>query len=195
LRTFSGRKHVEVLVSGVGPVEAGLATTRALAQSRYSLVINAGIAGAFSSRAAIGDAVAVARERYVDLGREDRAPIALPDGASLVDAASSDDRFLQPFRDGRLSAIAGDGITSATATTTDERARELDAAFAATVESMEGFAVLRAAELAGVPAIELRGISNIVGARRPGGWNFDAGATAAVRTLENLLDAFDPATL
>jgi nucleoside phosphorylase len=40
---------------------------------------------------------------------------------------------------------------------------------------MEGFAVLRAAALAGVRAIEIRGISNRCGDRANGGWNFAAG--------------------
>lgn len=184
-----------MLVAGVGPVESGLATTRALAQSRYTLVVNAGIGGAFRSRAAIGDVVVVARERYADLGREDRAPIALPDGASIVDTASSDERYLAPFRDGTLPAFVADGVTSATATTSDERAERLAAAYAPAVESMEGFAVLRAAALAAVPAIEIRGISNLVGARIAGGWDFNAGARAAVHTLDALIDALDKNTL
>jgi futalosine hydrolase len=59
--------------------------------------------------------------------------------------------------------------------------------FRADVESMEGFAVLRAAQLAGVPAVEIRGVSNLVGERASNEWNFRAGAEAAVHTTEALL--------
>jgi nucleoside phosphorylase len=51
---------------------------------------------------------------------------------------------------------------------------------------MEGFAVLRAAERAGVPAIELRGISNRCGNRETSGWDFAAGATGLRRVLDAL---------
>ena len=49
------------------------------------------------------------------------------------------------------------------------------------VESMEGFAVLRAAALAGVPAIEVRAVSNEIEEPDRGRWRFDE-ACAAVRT-------------
>lgn len=52
---------------------------------------------------------------------------------------------------------------------------------------MEGFAVLRAAERAGVQAIEVRGVSNLVGPRAEGEWDFRAGAQAAVAALRALL--------
>ena len=48
--------------------------------------------------------------------------------------------------------------------------------------------MLRAAQLAGVPAIEVRGVSNLVGERESNGWDFRAGAAAAVATTEALLD-------
>jgi len=41
--------HVELLVTGVGPVEAAAAVSRALAQSTYDLVVSAGIGGAFGA--------------------------------------------------------------------------------------------------------------------------------------------------
>ena len=84
--------------------------------------------------------------------------------------------------------ILGRGVTSATVTTTDERALVLAHRFRADVESMEGFAVLRAAQVARIPAIEIRGVSNIVGNRANNGWNFDAGAEAAVATTDALID-------
>jgi len=53
---------------------------------------------------------------------------------------------------------------------------------------MEGFAFLRAACAAGIPAVELRGVSNLVGEPRGDGWDFRAGAQAAVATTDALLD-------
>jgi futalosine hydrolase len=58
---------------------------------------------------------------------------------------------------------------------------------------MEGFAVLRAAEKAGIPAIEVRGISNVVGDRAKSGWDFAAGVRGLESVLGALFDSVDVA--
>jgi futalosine hydrolase len=57
-----------------------------------------------------------------------------------------------------------------------------------TVEAMEGFAVLRAAELAGVPALEVRAISNDVDEPDRALWRFDAALAALDDALPRLLE-------
>lgn len=186
LRGFAERPDIEVVVSGVGPVEAAAACARAVATARYDAVVNAGIGGAFRGRARIGEALLVAEERFVDLGLEGGGPLLLPAGERIVDRAfASDDAIARcaglPYR------IAS-GVTVARVTTTDATAARLALEYDADVESMEGFAVLRACERAGVPAIEVRGISNYVGDRKTSGWDFAAGSRAAVAALEALVD-------
>jgi futalosine hydrolase len=189
LRGFA-RAGVEIVAVGVGPVEAAIGTARALAARPYALAINAGIAGAFAGAAAVGEAVAVSAERYLELGREDGTELALPGGLQLALTCASDAPLLARVRaaypNDRLRF--GSGITSATITTSDARARAVASRFGAATESMEGFAVLRAAAAAGVRALEIRGISNIVGDRATSGWDFRAGASAAVSALETVLD-------
>jgi futalosine hydrolase len=177
-----------VVAVGVGPVEAAAGTARVLAARRFDAVINAGIAGGFRGRTAVGEAFAIAREQYVELGLEDGTPFALPGGRELARTVDADPGLLVPFRTRRLGVPIGTGITSAAVTATNARAAALDARFTPHVESMEGFAVLRAAQLAQVPAIELRGISNLVGDRSVNGWDFRAGARAAIATTSALLD-------
>ena len=72
-------------------------------------------------------------------------------------------------------------------TTTDATAARLRQRYDADLESMEGFAVLRAAADAGIPAVEVRGISNYVGDRARSEWDFAAGAGATVRALTALV--------
>ena len=48
------RDGVDKLTLGVGPVEAAAAVATALANRDYSLVVNAGLGGAFSGAAQIG---------------------------------------------------------------------------------------------------------------------------------------------
>jgi hypothetical protein len=55
------------------------------------------------------------------------------------------------------------------------------------VEAMEGFGVLRAAQLAGVPAIEVRAISNEVEELDRGQWRFDDAFAAVVQATPHLV--------
>lgn len=180
------RAGVEVLVCGIGPVEAAAATARALARAPYELAVSTGIAGVFPGRGAVGDAFAVAEALYADLGLEGGAALPL----QLADQAESSAAALAPFHSGRIAARIGRGLTTATITASDERASLLARRFACDLEAMEGFAVLRAAALAGVPALELRGISNVVGGRATNGWDFARGAQAAADVLAAFLDVY-----
>ena len=56
------------------------------------------------------------------------------------------------------------------------------------VEAMEGFAVLRAAALASVPAVELRAISNLVEDPRAD-WRIEEALAALAGAIPRLLDA------
>jgi futalosine hydrolase len=190
LRGWVPRAGVNVLESGVGPVEAAAAAASALATSAYTAVVNAGIAGAFRGRARIGDAVVIAEERLADLGLEDGSRLTLPDGKQLVDRAFASDDLLA--RVDRIPYRIGNGVTVCQVTTSDERAGRLARDYDADVESMEGFAVLRACDRAGVPGIEIRGVSNYVGDRARSGWDFGAGSRACVAALDALLDALGP---
>jgi futalosine hydrolase len=183
LAFFRPQPHVEMLVTGVGPVESAASVSRALAQSSYDLVVSAGIAGAFEGAAELGEGVVVSEELF-ELDLETGVPIALPDGAQVINRASSDltlvDRLVE------LGFRVVRGMTVPRVTATDASAARL-AAFGVGVETMEGFAVLRAAEMAGVPAVEVRGISNIVCDRNNSRWDFSAGVQGVQAILTALL--------
>lgn len=166
------RDGVETLVTGVGPVEAACAVSAALAARRYEFVVNAGLAGAFDGAAQIGDGVVIASDSMeVDLENGDA--LRLPRGERTVEEVRSDPSVVERLEAAGFKALRG--ITVARVTATEETASRLAQRRGAQAESMEGFAVLRAAERAGVAAVELRGISNRCGARERSGWNFDAG--------------------
>jgi futalosine hydrolase len=188
LAALPARDGVDVVAVGVGPVEAAFGTARALAAKPYTAVINAGIGGGFRDRCTVGDVVVCSREDFADLGLEDGSAFPLPGGLELVRHVEADAALLQPFLAGLIPVIVGRGVTSATVTSTTARALALAYRFRSDVESMEGFAVLRAAQAAGVPAIEIRGVSNLVGERASNEWDFGAGASAAVATTDALLD-------
>jgi len=182
------RRHgVDALATGVGPVEAACAVAYALAQRRYRLVVNAGIAGAFDGVAAIGDGIVVADDTFV-LTRENGQPLAPPDGEPIVENARSDAALVKELQ--RRGFAALHGITVSRVTTAEETAAELVRA-GAQVESMEGFAVLRACDRAGVAAIQVRGISNRVGSLERSGWDFAAGLAGLTRIMNALFETVE----
>lgn len=185
---WTPREGVEVLITGVGVVEAAIAVTHRLAQQRFKLVVNAGIAGAYEGAAKIGSGVVVSSER-LELDREDGTAIALPDGERMVDAVSS----CEPLLAAKLASAGFPtlrGMTVSRVTTTEATAQRL-AAMGAQVETMEGFAVMRAAELAGIHTLEVRGISNRVGDPARSGWDFAAGVTGLQHVLTALFTILD----
>jgi futalosine hydrolase len=188
LSFWTPREGVEVLVTGVGVVEAAASVTHRLAQQRFKLVVNAGIAGSFDGAAAVGSGVVVSSER-MEIDREDGVALSLPEGEPIVDTVDFCDTLLAA----KLAAVGFPtvhGMTVSRVTTTEATAQRL-AAMGAEVESMEGFAVMRAAQLAGVHTVEVRGISNRVGDPARSAWDFAAGVTGLQHVLNALFTILD----
>jgi futalosine hydrolase len=187
LAFWKPRPDVTQLIIGVGPVEASCAVTAALARSRYALVVNAGIGGSLAGAAQIGEGTVVCDERF-ELALESGQPVELPDGEQVVDTARSDSLLVARLRAKGFPVRSGITVSQVTWTqeTADRRAR-----LGAQVESMEGFAVLRAAQRAGIPAIELRGISNRCGPPELQGWDFEAGVAGLQPVVDALFTLLD----
>jgi futalosine hydrolase len=183
------RDGVEVLVTGVGPVEAASAVAATLAAGEYRLVVNAGIAGAFEGAATIGDGVVVSEER-MELRLENGETFSLPRGERTIETARSDERLVERMQSAGFAALRG--VTVPRVTSSEATAQGLAQRLGAQVESMEGFAVLRAAARAGVAAIEVRGISNRSGARESSGWDFAAGIAGLRNVTAALLEICTP---
>ncbi len=179
-----------LLACGIGPVEAATAVMRALADRSYDAVVSVGIAGAFrehESALRVGDACIIGEEVFADFGWENDEDPHLPGNATLARRVAADAEFLHKAK--ALPYPIVRGLTTARVTTTHATEFRLLGTHDAAVESMESFAVLRAAQLARVPAIGVRGISNYVGPRTAGEWDFHAGRCAAIAALRFLLDA------
>ena len=180
--------HIDSLICGVGPVEAGIMLATRLANTAYDLVLNTGVAGGFSPHAEVGARIIVTDEHYVELGREDGTELLLPDNVQVKAYVSLAREMHQQLV--HCDAIFGPAVTSASITTTNARACALRLRFPGIVsESMEGFALARAAENANVPLIQLRGISNRVGDRSSGGWDLQAGFQAAASLTHEVIHA------
>ena len=151
-------------VCGIGPVEAAATTARALAEERPSAVLHVGIAGA-----------------------RGLAPLTLVLGSEAVycDAAGP----LVPTRtapDADLLARLRDAFPDAAVRPIGTSAR-VGGSHGVDVEAMEGFAVLRACELAGVPAVEVRVVSNEIDEPDRALWRFDEAFAKLAETLPRLV--------
>jgi len=154
-----------MLACGIGPVEAAATTARALAERRPSGLLHVGIAGARGvdpPRLVIGSEAV-----YEDAAGGALVPGRLrPDEALLTAArrALPDAQVLPIGTSARVGGTTG-----------------------CPIEAMEGFAVLRAAELAGVPAVEVRAVSNAIDEPDRSRWRFDDALAALQDALPRLL--------
>jgi futalosine hydrolase len=150
------------VVCGIGPVEAALATVDAIAELRPDAILQIGIAGA--QTLATGSIVLGSESVYCD----------------VLDPGARVPRVERVAPDPGLLAIARRALPQASVMPIGTTGR-VGGGAACEIEAMEGFGVLRAAERAGVPAVELRSISNAVADRDRGQWRIEE-ALDALRT-------------
>jgi len=179
LRFYEAPAEVALLAAGVGPVESAIAISRALARTEYDAVIHAGIAGAYRDSARVGDVRLVVHDTLADFGLEGGGTLALPDG-TLVASAAADPGLVARIGDVLPQAR---GLTVTAVTATEATGARLRSRYGHDVETMEGFAILRACEIARVRAVGVRGISNYIGDRASSAWDFAAGARATATAL------------
>ncbi|MDR3601700.1 MAG: futalosine hydrolase [Desulfosporosinus sp.] len=176
LRGLGNNPKFDVLVAGVGSVVAAVNTVKALVINEYSLVISAGIGGGFPGRAEVGSLVVANEIVVADLGAETSEGFCSVDelgfGFTHVQIeASLVDRVTRALQVAKLSVITGPVLTVSTVTGTAARAVELaNRVPGATAEAMEGYGVGFAAFERGIPVLEIRAISNVVGPRERSTW-------------------------
>ena len=71
LNFVKGEQTVQLLITGVGSTATAFSLGQYLSKVKTNLLINAGIAGAFSEKHRIGDVFLVERDRFGDLGVEE----------------------------------------------------------------------------------------------------------------------------
>jgi nucleoside phosphorylase len=164
-RELAGAGGAATLACGIGPVEAAARTAQALAVQPPSAVLHVGIAGA---REIAAPQLVIGSEAVY----EDAAGGALVPARERPDAVLLE-RARRALPDAQVLPI---GTSARVGGTTG-----------CTVEAMEGFAVLRSAALAGVPAVEVRAVSNEIDEPDRGRWRFDDALAELARAIPLLL--------
>lgn len=205
LRGLRGDARFEVALAGVGPAMAAARTAWQLASAdrsneewTYDLVVSAGIGGGFADRAEIGSLVVASEIIAADLGAESPEQLLTLDDLGFgtvrvaVDLARAE-RLHQRLSQTGLQTGFGPVLTVSTATGTETTASRRAARFeGAAAEAMEGYGVAVAAQQRGLPMLEIRAISNLVGPRDRSAWRIPE-ALAALEAAsacfaETLLD-------
>lgn len=167
-----------VVAGGIGRTNAAVATTTAIHnEGPFDFVISAGVAGSLpNGNLSIGDVVVASSCVYMEEG------LVTPDGFQDMDAMGFS---LGDFNgntvpvDATLHSLLGAiGMTGSIATVamcsgTDEQASLVAERTGCVCEAMEGAAVVHAARIAGLPASEIRVISNTTGNREAQKWDLD----------------------
>ena len=158
-----------VAVCGIGPVEAALATAAAIDEHGPHAVLQVGIAGA--QTLAPGSVALGSEAVYCDV-LDPNARIArierVPADPALLERARHVVPTAQVLPIGTSARVGGGAVCE--------------------VEAMEGFGVLRAAALAGVPALEVRAISNRVADTDRSLWRIEEALDALRAILPPLVE-------
>lgn len=176
LRGLRGDERFDVLAAGVGPAAAAAGAARMLAMAGYGLAVSAGIGGGFPGRAELGSLVVAKEIVAADLGAETSEGFSsleeLGYGCNRIQAdAALVGGLTRALLAAGLPVNTGPVLTVSTVTGTAESAAKLSARVpGAAAEAMEGYGVAIAASHCGVPVVELRAVSNLVGPRDRPGW-------------------------
>ena len=187
---FVGNLGARVVVSGIGAVNAALSTYAAVLEDRPTLILNVGIGGAYpQSGLKIGETACSSAFVYAGLGAQD--------GSDFLDL----ERLGFPLHPGifnripawdgarawaeTLSIRCGEFLTLETVTGNLETLSKLEQRFPdALVEGMEGAGVAHAALRLGLLALEVRGVSNLVGLRDRSSWRIGEALRSCREVLE-----------
>jgi hypothetical protein len=177
-------ERCRTLCCGVGPVEAATAVAAAIAVERPSAIVHVGIAGARRACALVPPSIAERQSSISIAGRQSAISIVIGTESRYCDlpetlpAQWAARTIITPPA---LVAAAQRAVPSAVALPIGTSAR-VGGTSACDVEAMEGFGVLRAAQRAGIPAIEVRAISNDIEEVDRARWQFEA-AFAAITAI------------
>lgn len=176
LRGVDSDPRFVVLAGGVGSAAAAVNTVKALAAAEYRFVLNAGIGGGFPGQAEVGSLVVASEIVAADLGVETTEGFSsleeLGFGSTRIQPdAGLADFVIKALQAAKLPVTSGPILTVSTVTGSTVRGRDLaERISGAAAEAMEGFGVGCAALAGGLPVLEIRAISNLVGPRDRSAW-------------------------
>ncbi|MBL0147085.1 MAG: futalosine hydrolase [Chitinophagaceae bacterium] len=170
-------QQADVLITGVGLPLTLYSLQKRLSQINYDLVIQAGIAGAFTNEFNLGETVLVKQDTFGDIGFEE-TEIFTPFFETTL---FNKNEF--PFEDGWLlnknKLLTQSNLELVKAITVNKISDNIktkaqqENIFNAEIETMEGAALHYVCLQENIPFIQLRSISNYVGERNKAKWKME----------------------
>ncbi len=189
-----GKRPVDILITGVGLPYTIFGLSHLLHGISYDLAINAGIAGSFKGKFKIGQVLDVKEDCFADLGIQDHNHFETLFEAGFMEK----DTF--PFEGGKvkkthfhenkaLDKLAKvSGVTANTAHGATQAIEGLRQKFNPDVESMEGAGFFFVCRMMGVPALQVRAVSNQVGPRDVEKWDIPMATSNLARVLVDIIN-------
>lgn len=186
------------IVSGVGMVNTAFHLGNYFANHKPDLAINIGIAGSFSHARLLTDVVLVNEDAFAWFGASSPEGFLPFQMNGKFDNTIAYERYkasgLSLFNEFIANNIVGKGssidqvkgITVQTVSGTKEEIEKLKAYYQPDIETMEGAAFFYACQLANVPSIQIRALSNYVEERNKAKWKVNE----ALQALKARLDLF-----
>jgi futalosine hydrolase len=192
-KTIDGVETIEtpkaifhLLVSGIGSAITSFSLAKAFGRFKYQRAIQLGIAGSFDPKFPIGSLVKVGRDVFADLYFDNNGqPLYLHQaGFENFNRFPFQKSMLIPdlslFNQIDLPTV--NAITVNTTTGTDSKRKFWLHQMQCDIETMEGAAFYYVSMMENVPRVQIRAISNMVGARDTQKWKTDE----AISNLEKL---------
>ncbi|MNK38109.1 Futalosine hydrolase [compost metagenome] len=176
---FIETEKFDVLITGVGMVATAFALGQKL-NSKYSLVLNVGIAGSFDRNIELGELVNITQDILAELGAEEHENfITLPQlgfGQNSFSSTAKTDLTLKTVKGITVNKVHGNA----------QSIEKTIALYHPQTESMEGAAIFYACSKLNIPILQVRSISNYVEPRDRESWKIGL----AVKNLNDWLTAF-----
>jgi 5'-methylthioadenosine/S-adenosylhomocysteine nucleosidase len=191
--TLPPERRPELVLSGVGKVQAAAATADVLARRRPSIVLNVGVAGGLAPELGIGDLVVADAvvQHDVDLAAFGHPPGVLPEvdtripvDRTVVDGLLAAARAVAPH----VRAVAGLVATGDQFISDESQKARLHGRFGALAVEMEAAAIGFVARARGVPFGVLRSLSDAADGKAAR--DFDAFVHDASRTAAQVVTRF-----
>ena len=187
--------YVDIEITGVGCPAALYQLQKKLYQTKYDLVIQAGIAGTFNNKYHLGDVVIVGQDTFGDIGMEESAEF------TSVYQTPFADKNKFPFTDGWLvneyAYIKNPNLPWVNAITINKisdsilQKQQLIKNFSPDIETMEGAALHYVCLQENIPFLQIRGISNEVGIRDKSKWKMKEAIINLNEEIEKLIMVID----
>ncbi|MBS1778750.1 MAG: futalosine hydrolase [Bacteroidetes bacterium] len=185
---IKGQHQLQIGITGVGMMQAAYKITKLVANAKYDIAIQAGIAGSFNRDITLGTVVQVISEQLGDLGAEDHDDyIDIFDMGFLKENSHPfDGRELKAATVPWPSTAGLTAVKSLTINTVSGNARTIERlmkSYNCDVESMEGAAFHYVCLAENIPFLQVRAISNYIEPRDRSKWQIGP----AVRNLNDWL--------